>query len=159
MLFARPREQKRHIKLLHIKLFPVAPVTGPPGRVSGQKVYVPWVPRIAHKTLTPGLPVGRPPGHRRGHWPKRFMFMCLFLSWRPSCCQDILEICQDDGKGGLSLRGGAFMTVLAVLAVLVPGEDLALLLLALQNTVPRDDRGGFDGCGGCGGSGRDGYPP
>ena len=31
------REQKRHIKLLHIKLFPVAPVTSPPGRVSGQK--------------------------------------------------------------------------------------------------------------------------
>ena len=31
------RKQKRHIKLLHIKLFPVAPVTGPPGRVSGQK--------------------------------------------------------------------------------------------------------------------------
>ena len=30
-------EQKRHIKLLHIKLFAVAPVTGPPGRVSGQK--------------------------------------------------------------------------------------------------------------------------
>ena len=31
------REQKRHIKLLHMKLFPVAPVTGPPGQVSGQK--------------------------------------------------------------------------------------------------------------------------
>ena len=31
------REQKRHIKLFHIKLFPVAPVTGPPGRVSGRK--------------------------------------------------------------------------------------------------------------------------
>ena len=33
------RERKRHIKLLHIKLllFPVAPVTGPPGRVSRQK--------------------------------------------------------------------------------------------------------------------------
>ena len=31
------REQKRHIKLSHIKLFPVAPVTGPPGRVSRQK--------------------------------------------------------------------------------------------------------------------------
>ena len=30
-------EQKRHIKLLHIKLFPAALVTGPPGRVSGQK--------------------------------------------------------------------------------------------------------------------------
>ena len=28
--------KKRHIKRLHIKLFPVAPVTGPPGRVSGQ---------------------------------------------------------------------------------------------------------------------------
>ena len=33
-------EQKRHIKLLHIKLFPVAPVTGPPGRVSGQKDFM-----------------------------------------------------------------------------------------------------------------------
>ena len=30
--------------------------------------------------MTPGLPVGRHPGHRRGHRPKRFMFMCLFLS-------------------------------------------------------------------------------
>ena len=46
-----------------------------------KKIYVPWVPRIVHKTLTPGLPVGRIPGHRRGHRPKRFMFMCLFLSW------------------------------------------------------------------------------
>ena len=34
---------------------PVLPV-GYPDR----KIYVPWVPRIAHKTLTPGLPVGRP---------------------------------------------------------------------------------------------------
>ena len=31
------REQKRHIRLLHINLFRVAPVTGPPGRVSRQK--------------------------------------------------------------------------------------------------------------------------
>ena len=31
------REQKRHIKLWHIKLCPVTSVTGPPGRVSGQK--------------------------------------------------------------------------------------------------------------------------
>ena len=29
--------EKSHIKLLHIKLFRVAPVTGPPGRVSGQE--------------------------------------------------------------------------------------------------------------------------
>ena len=35
------------------------------------------------------------------------------------------------------------------------GEQLALLLLALQNTVPRDDHDGFDGFGGFG---RDGYP-
>ena len=46
---------------------------------------------------------------------------------------------QDDGKGGLGLRGGAFMTVLAVLTVLVALESpFTLLLLALQNTVPRD---------------------
>ena len=44
---------------------------------------------------------------------------------------------QDDRKGGLSLRGVAFMTVLAVLAV------LESTLLVLQNTVPRDDRDGF----------------
>ena len=37
MLSSIDREQKRHIKLLHIKLFPVGLVTGPPGRVSGQK--------------------------------------------------------------------------------------------------------------------------
>ena len=42
------------------------------------------------------------------------------------------------------------------------GEHLALPLLVLQNTVPRDDHDGFDGfggLGGCGGFGRDGYPP
>ena len=55
------------------------------------------------------------------------------------------------------------MTVLAVLTVFGgSGEHLALLLLVLQNTVPRDDRDGFDGFGGfgsCGGFGRDGYSP
>ena len=38
------------------------------------------------------------------------------------------------------------------------GEHLALLLLVLQNTVPRGSRDGFGGFGGCGGFGRDGYP-
>ena len=37
------------------------------------------------------------------------------------------------------------MTVLAVLTVIGgSGEHLALLLLVLQNTVPNDDRDGFD---------------
>ena len=44
-----------------------------------KNTYVPWVPKIAHKHSTPGLPVGRLPGHRRGRRPKNFMFMCLFL--------------------------------------------------------------------------------
>ena len=35
---------------------PVLPVGYP-----DKKIYVPWVPRIVHKTLTPGLPVGRTP--------------------------------------------------------------------------------------------------
>ena len=60
-------KKKRHIKLLHIQLFPVAPVTGPPGRVSG------------HKDLC-SL---RPPAHRRGHRPKRFM-LCAFF-FRETC--------------------------------------------------------------------------
>ena len=41
------------------------------------------------------------------------------------------------------------------------GKHLALLLLLLQNTVPRGSRDGFDGFGGfggCGGFGRDGCP-
>ena len=55
---------------------PVLPVGYP-----DKKIYVPWVLRIVHKALTPGLPVGRPPRHRRGHRPKRFMLMYLSLSW------------------------------------------------------------------------------
>ena len=39
------------------------------------------------------------------------------------------------------------------------GKHLVLLLLVLQNTVPRGSHGGFDGFGGCGGFGHDGYPP
>ena len=74
------REQKRHIKLLHIKLFPAPRSPVLPVGYPDKRIYVPWVPRTVHKTSTPGLPVGRPPGHRRGHRPKRFMFMCLFLS-------------------------------------------------------------------------------
>ena len=69
------REQERHIKLYHIKLCPVTSVTGPPGRYPDKKIYVPWVPRIAHKSLTPGLPVGRTPWSPQGHHPKRFMFI------------------------------------------------------------------------------------
>ena len=38
------------------------------------------------------------------------------------------------------------------------GKLLALLLLVLQNTVPRGSRDGFGGFGGCGDFGRDGYP-
>ena len=29
-----------------------------------KKIYVPWVPKIAHKSLTPGHPTGRLPSHR-----------------------------------------------------------------------------------------------
>ena len=46
---------------------PIFPVGCP-----GKKIYVPCVPRIAHKYLTPGHPAGRLPSHRRGHRPKRF---------------------------------------------------------------------------------------
>ena len=51
-----------------------------------------------------------------------------------------------DGFGGFDGFGGS-------------GKHLALLLLLLQNTVPRGSRDGFGGFGGCGGFGRDGYPP
>ena len=63
---------------------------------------------------------------------------------------------QDDGKGGLSLRGVAFMTVLAVLTGRAPCPPFAR---PTKNTVPRDDHNSFGGFGGCGGLGPDGYPP
>ena len=63
---------------------------------------------------------------------------------------------QDDGKGGLGLRGVAFMTVLAVLTVTLPSFCLSYKL-----QYQEDDRDGFDGFGGfggCGGFGRDSDP-
>ena len=54
-----------------------------------------------------------------------------------------------DGFGGFDGFGGS-------------ARHLALLLLLLENTVPRGSRDGFDGfggSGGCSGFGRDGYPP
>ena len=62
---------------------------------------------------------------------------------------------QDDGKGG-EFKGGSLHDGFDGFGG--SGEHLALLLLVLQNTIPRD---GFDGFGGfgCGGFGRDGYPP
>ena len=72
----------------------------------------------------------------------------------------ILKISQDDGKGGLSLREVAFMTVLTVLAVLE--NTLPSFCWSYKNTGQRGNRDGFDGSGGfggCGGFGRDGYPP
>ena len=45
---------------------PVLPVGYP-----DKKIYVPWVPRIAHKSLTPGLPVGRPPRSPEGSPAKK----------------------------------------------------------------------------------------
>ena len=57
----------------------------------------PWVARIAHKPLTPGHPARSPPPHWRGHLPKRFMSMCLFLF---SCYRNILIIIL---QGGINL--------------------------------------------------------
>ena len=42
---------------------------------------------------------------------------------------------QDDGKGGLSLRGVAFMTVLAVLTVLRLCQETVLTVLAVWAVV------------------------
>ena len=64
---------------------------------------------------------------------------------------------QDVGRGGLSLREGGLHDGFGGFGV--SGEHLALLLLVLQNTVPRGIRDGFGGFSGCGGFGHDGYPP
>ena len=67
---------KRRIKLYHIKLCPVTPITGLAGRVPTQKnIYVPWVPKVAHKSVTPGhgqATQSELPAPPDGHRPKRF---------------------------------------------------------------------------------------
>ena len=54
-------------------------------------------------------------------------------------------------KGGIGFKGGSLHDGLGG-----SGKRLALLLLVLQNAVPRGSRDSF---GGFGGFGRDGYPP
>ena len=65
------------MKLRHIRLCPVNPVTGLPGQVPGEKRYVPWVPRLAHKVLIPCHPAGRLPPHQRGSRPAKNM--CVYV--------------------------------------------------------------------------------
>ena len=64
---------------------------------------------------------------------------------------------QDDGKGGLGLRGVAFMTVLAVLENTLPSFCLSYKIQHNEATVAVFD--GFGGFGGHGGFSHDGYPP
>ena len=95
--------------------------------------------------------------------PKRHSKMTIF--------NIIMEVCtlqhliaqtntyQDVRKGGgLCLRAVAFMMVLVVLVV-GSVEHLALLVLIIQNSVPRGNHDGFGGFGVFfGGFGRDTYP-
>ena len=41
----------------------------------GEKIYVPWVPRIAHRSLTPGHPAGRLPPHRGSPDKKIYVYV------------------------------------------------------------------------------------
>ena len=70
---------------------------------------------------------------------------------------------QDDGKGGVEFKRGSLHDGFGGFDPFGgSGLHLALLLLVLQNTVPRGSHDGFDGFGGfsgCGGFGRHGYPP
>ena len=67
---------------------------------------------------------------------------------------------QDHGKGGLSLRGGAFMTVLAVLTAVAVLES-TLPSFCLSYKIQRNEAtvAGFDGFGGRGGFSHGGHPP
>ena len=56
--------EKAKKNIWHAKLCLVTSVTGLPVGYPDQKIYVPWVPKIAHTSLTPGHPTGRLPPHR-----------------------------------------------------------------------------------------------
>ena len=92
----------------HINNFSATPVTDPPGRVypilpagyPDENTYIPWVPRTQHINFwplatgreTPGHPVGRPPPQPGQSPEKLFMFMCLFLSWKSICKNDLRNL-------------------------------------------------------------------
>ena len=66
--------------------------------------------------------------------------------------KEALILVQDVGKGVLSLRGWAFITVLAGFDGFCGSRGhLTLLLRALQNTAQRGNRDGFDSFDGFGG--------
>ena len=66
------------------KMFTHKTLSGHPGhrfflaRCPGTENYVPWVPRIAHKSLTPGHPAGRLPPHQRVTG-QNCVHLCAFL--------------------------------------------------------------------------------
>ena len=88
------REQERHTQLWHIKLCPVTPATDLLGRGPGQKIYVPWDPKIAHQSLTPGHPTGRLHPHRKVTG-QQYLYLCSFSF------PDFLQVL-DYGEDGIS---------------------------------------------------------
>ena len=75
------REQKRHIKLLHIKLCPVTSVTGLPGRVPpGQKDLCSLRSEDRTEIFDPWTPDRETPSTGRSPAKKIYVYV-LFLSW------------------------------------------------------------------------------
>ena len=97
------RGQKRHINIRHINNFLATPVTDPPGGV--ENVYIPRVPQTAHKHLTPGHPIGRPPPLSPMQSPDKVVHVCVpfpFLSFggenSPSSAEFLAEFALGDGQ-------------------------------------------------------------
>ena len=89
---------------------------------------------------------------------QKVVYLAIWLA----VCSGRLGLFQDVGKGGLSFKGGSLQDAFGGFDGFGgPALHLALVLIVLQNTVPRGSRDGFDGFGGfggCGGFGREGYP-
>ena len=80
----------------------------------------------------------------------------------PLLQRGVSHLSQDHGKGGLSLSGVAFMTVLAALTVLAVLEStLTLTSVCSSYKIQHNEAtvAGFGGFGGFGGFSHDGYPP
>ena len=77
-------EKRAHESLAHNVLSPQSPVF-PVGYLN-RTIYVPWVLKIVHKHLTPGLRAGRLPGHRRGYRPNKIYVHVPFSFLMRQCC-------------------------------------------------------------------------
>ena len=110
MAIPRFREQKRHIKLSHIELFPVALVTGPPGRVFGQKDLCSLGSEDSTQSFDPWPPGRETP--RSPEWsPAKKIYVYVPFSFLSTIChENITQLIRKTSNQVTVIKNNSAMT-------------------------------------------------